>query len=36
MVVGLEGEGDNGKLTVYFDRVGKRKLIAKYAGLEIL
>ncbi len=36
VVVATEGEGENSKLTVYFDRVGKRKLIAKYAGLEYL
>lgn len=32
----LESEGDGDKLTVYFDRVGKRKLVAKYASLEYL
>ncbi len=32
----LEGEGDNAKLTVFFDRSGKRKLVAKYANLELL
>ena len=32
----LESEGDGEKLTVYFDRVGKRKLVAKYASLEYL
>ncbi len=36
VVVSLEGSGESGKLTVYFDRVGKRKLVAKYAGLEVL
>ncbi len=32
----LEGEGDNAKMTVFFDRSGKRKLVAKYANLELL
>ena len=32
----IEGEGDNAKLTVFFDRSGKRKLVAKYANLELL
>ncbi|MFQ5524763.1 MAG: ATP-dependent helicase [Thermoanaerobaculia bacterium] len=36
VVLGSEGDGDASKLTVYFDRVGKRKLVAKYAGLEYL
>jgi DNA helicase-2/ATP-dependent DNA helicase PcrA len=36
VVVAQEGEGESSKLTVYFDRVGKRKLIVKYAGLEYL
>ncbi len=36
VVLEAEGQGDAGKLTVYFDRVGKRKLVAKYAGLEYL
>ncbi|MDH3745291.1 MAG: UvrD-helicase domain-containing protein [Acidobacteriota bacterium] len=36
VVVATEGEGEASKLTVYFDRVGKRKLIVKYAGLEYL
>ena len=32
----LEGEGESAKLTVFFDRSGKRKLVAKYANLELL
>ncbi len=32
----LDGEGDAAKLTVFFDRAGKRKLVAKYANLELL
>jgi DNA helicase-2/ATP-dependent DNA helicase PcrA len=35
-VLALEGLGQQGKLTVYFDRAGKRKLLAKYANLELL
>ena len=36
VVLELDGDGLEGKLTVYFDRVGKRKLVAKYANLEPL
>jgi DNA helicase-2/ATP-dependent DNA helicase PcrA len=36
VVLELDGDGKDGKLTVYFDRVGKRKLVAKYANLEVL
>lgn len=36
VVLDSEGDGDTSKLTVYFDRVGKRKLVAKYASLEYL
>jgi len=36
VVLDLAGEGDSQKLTVYFDRVGKRRLAAKYANLELL
>ena len=35
-ILEVSGEGELAKLTVYFDRAGKRKLIAKYAGLEAL
>jgi DNA helicase-2/ATP-dependent DNA helicase PcrA len=34
VVLDLEGDGDDLKITVYFDRAGKRKLIARYASLE--
>ncbi len=34
VILQVEGEGELAKLTVFFDRAGKRKLIAKYAGLE--
>ncbi len=36
VVMGLDGEGDDAKLTVYFDHAGKRKLIARYANLEMV
>ncbi|MDX1503245.1 MAG: 3'-5' exonuclease [Thermoanaerobaculia bacterium] len=34
VVLATEGAGDGRKLTVFFDRVGKRKLLARYASLE--
>ena len=34
VVLKVDGEGDNAKITVYFDRSGKRRLLAKYAGLQ--
>jgi DNA helicase-2/ATP-dependent DNA helicase PcrA len=36
VVLELEGSGDEGKITVYFQRAGKRKLVARYASLELL
>ena len=33
-VMDVEGDGETMKITVYFERAGKRKLVAKYAGLE--
>ena len=36
VVLGLDGEGESAKLTVFFDHAGKRKLIAKYANLELV
>jgi DNA helicase-2/ATP-dependent DNA helicase PcrA len=36
VILDVEGEGENAKLTVYFDKAGKRRLIFKYAGLEPL
>jgi DNA helicase-2/ATP-dependent DNA helicase PcrA len=35
VILELEGSGDDAKITVFFDRAGKRKLIARYAGLEL-
>jgi DNA helicase-2/ATP-dependent DNA helicase PcrA len=34
VILEVVGQGDDAKLTVFFDRAGKRRLIAKYAGLE--
>ncbi|MGE5233364.1 MAG: ATP-dependent helicase, partial [Acidobacteriota bacterium] len=36
VVIELEGAGEDLKLTIFFDRAGKRKLLAKYASLEML
>lgn len=36
VVLEVEGDVTTGKLTVYFDLVGKRRLAAKYANLELL
>ena len=36
IVLACEGEGDAAKLTVFFERAGKRRLVAKYANLEML
>jgi len=29
----MEGSGPDAKLTVYFDRAGKKKFVARYADL---
>jgi DNA helicase-2/ATP-dependent DNA helicase PcrA len=36
VVLDLEGEGDEARLTVFFEKSGKRKLLAKFANLEML
>lgn len=36
VVLELEGEGDDARLTVFFEKSGKRKLVAKFANLEML
>ncbi len=36
VVLELEGQGEEAKITVFFDKTGKRKLIARYANLEVL
>ena len=35
-VLTVEGSGDDRRITVYFERWGKRKLVAKYAKLELV
>jgi DNA helicase-2/ATP-dependent DNA helicase PcrA len=34
VVLQTEGSGSEAKLTVFFDRAGKKKFVAKYANLE--
>ena len=34
VVLEIDGDGDDAKLTVFFDRAGKKRLVAKYASLE--
>jgi len=36
VVLDLEGQGEYAKITVYFDKNGKRKLVARFANLEML
>jgi len=36
IVLAVEGEGEGMKITIYFDRAGKRKVLAKFAKLELL
>ena len=36
VVLDLEGDGDEARLTVFFEKSGKRKLVAKFANLEVL
>jgi DNA helicase-2/ATP-dependent DNA helicase PcrA len=36
VVLELEGEGDEARLTVFFEKSGKRKLVARFANLEML
>ncbi len=36
VILAIEGDPATGKLTVYFDAAGKRRLVAKYANLEPL
>jgi len=35
VILDIEGEGDDAKLTVFFDRAGKKRLVARYASLEL-
>ena len=34
VILKIEGEGENAKLTVFFDRAGSKKFVAKYAKLQ--
>ena len=36
VVLELDGQGEDAKITVFFERAGKRKLVARYANLELL
>lgn len=36
VVLRMEGSGDDAKLTVFFDKAGTKKFIAKYAKLKVL
>ncbi|MXW03318.1 MAG: AAA family ATPase [Holophagales bacterium] len=36
VVLQLDGDGENAKLIVFFDKAGKRKLIRRYAPLDVL
>jgi DNA helicase II / ATP-dependent DNA helicase PcrA len=36
VILRMEGSGDDAKLTVYFDRAGTKKFIAKFAKLKVL
>ena len=35
-ILQIEGSGDDMRLVVYFDSKGRKKLLAKYAQLEVL
>ena len=36
VVLEMEGQGEEARLTVFFEKAGKRKLVAKFANLEML
>jgi DNA helicase-2/ATP-dependent DNA helicase PcrA len=36
VILELEGQGEDMRLTVYFEKAGKRKLVARFANLEVL
>jgi DNA helicase-2/ATP-dependent DNA helicase PcrA len=36
VVLEMEGDGDDARLTVFFEKSGKRKLVAKFANLELV
>ncbi|HEX9733001.1 MAG TPA: hypothetical protein VGG06_13570 [Thermoanaerobaculia bacterium] len=35
-VLQIEGSGEDARLVVFFDGVGRRKLLVKYAQLEVV
>ncbi|MEO1085411.1 MAG: 3'-5' exonuclease, partial [Acidobacteriota bacterium] len=35
-IMHIEGSGENARLVIYFEGVGRRKLVAKYANLDML
>jgi len=36
VVLEMEGQGEEMRITVFFEKAGKRKLMAKFANLEML
>ena len=36
VILEMEGDGDEARLTVFFEKSGKRKLVAKFANLEMM
>ncbi|HWN41124.1 MAG TPA: hypothetical protein VNW71_02825, partial [Thermoanaerobaculia bacterium] len=36
VVLEMEGQGEEMRITVFFEKAGKRKLVAKFANLEML
>jgi hypothetical protein len=36
VVLELEGQDEEARITVFFEKAGKRKLVAKFANLEML
>jgi DNA helicase-2/ATP-dependent DNA helicase PcrA len=36
VVLELDGQGEDAKITVFFEKAGKRKLVARFANLELL
>jgi DNA helicase-2/ATP-dependent DNA helicase PcrA len=36
VVLEMEGSGDDAKITVFFEKAGKRRLVARFANLEML
>ncbi len=36
VVLELDGQGEEAKITVFFEKAGKRKLVARFANLELL